>query len=98
MRRQNPLDPENLRRAQQAMEALASAGYLDDASAEEGVIDLLSDLRHYAGWKGIDFDRADRIAEKHWMGEVDRDDIERTAREGGGFMLTDDEDDAADDE
>jgi hypothetical protein len=54
---------------------------LDDScqDREEWLLDLLSDLRHWAREKGLEFDEAVRVSEMHFEAEVD----EEAAREGG---------------
>jgi len=55
---------------------------LEDSRQEnsEWLVDLLSDLRHWARDKGLDFDDAVRLSESHFQCEVDE---ENMAEEGG---------------
>jgi hypothetical protein len=70
------MTPENQARAaagSQAVESYRNAkrnaqGWLDQ-SVEETLIDLLSDLRHFAEAWGIDFDAADHTAKDHYYFE-----------------------------
>ena len=67
------MTPENQARAAAASQALkayqiAKNGTVDplSQSMKEDLIDLLSDLRHFADAAGIDFDAADRLAIDHY--------------------------------
>jgi len=42
------------------------AGDASSQSPQETLIDLLSDLRHFAEMAGIDFDTANRVAQDHY--------------------------------
>ena len=55
---------------------------LDDSYQEndEWLVDFLTDLRHWARDKGLDFDDAARLSESHFQCEVDE---ENMAEEGG---------------
>lgn len=41
-----------------------------DANKQEVLTDLLTDLRHYAGQVGIDWDKTDGMAKKHYEAEA----------------------------
>ncbi len=64
---------ENQARAAAASQAIefyytAKNGSADQLSQsmKEALIDLLSDLRHFADAAGLDFDAADRLAQDHY--------------------------------
>lgn len=66
------MTPENQARAAAAAQALNSYQIAKNGTVElsqsmkEALIDLLSDLRHFADAAGIDFDAADRLALDHY--------------------------------
>lgn len=74
--------PNNLIRANRiriALDHYVRTSFLDssegDRSADD-LIDLLTDIRHYCDWQGYDFAAADTMAHRHYLEELDNDELE----------------------
>lgn len=70
------MSPENQRRAQRGLSTLAH--HQEDGSiARVGseidylvIADMLADIRHLCGWKGVDFNRAVDYSNVHYIEEL----------------------------
>jgi len=60
---------ENTIRAKRAAQAIASVNTYDP-DTRDGLVDLLTDLMHYADMIGLDFERAAAIASDHHHAET----------------------------
>lgn len=58
------------RRARHATSAYRAYTGAGPCSASEVLIDLLTDLRHFADFEGLNFAACDRIAYRHYLNEL----------------------------
>lgn len=64
---------ENERRVNNIVNVFAMTPYDEAGGGQEAAIDLLADLRHFCRVRGIGFEAVSRIAEGHFLAEVDEE-------------------------
>lgn len=64
---------ERAHRAELAMQYYGDISGNDGEPERDNLTDLLTDIRHYAGTSGLDFDESARMAQIHYEAEIEED-------------------------
>jgi hypothetical protein len=74
----NPLNAKRAKRAETVLRAYERWNR-NDYEPETAAVDVIADLMHFADREGLDFDELFNRAQRHYLNEVQPDDLEQAA-------------------